>query len=859
MINLMPFVWRDHTRGRLVDSYRTRNLRRRSMKASGALIGLLITTAVSGLAQSDAPVLSNIDAGHPALQSSQLIHVAGGVYSSGQVAYGAVGTPLLLTGSDFGEGGSVWFIPYKNKVEDPNASPVQAPVSLWSETAITATVPPNTLTGLIEVISGGIPSNGLPFVVIQGTYSGACRTGQDANPVQIVTDSLHDGAVTQSYSATLRATGGSNSYLWSLLSGSLPQGLSLNSSGVISGTPISSASGSTFVVQVADTSTPQLYDAATLSINISTQAEATSGAALYGFSIQNTGGASGYDPAGNLVAYTDSVNGTWTFTYDSLNRLATASGSQADNPNPNYCWQYDNFGNRLWQTSSGTAFSSSDGGVNACPVSSGPSFGTSYYTSNQIADGLHTYDGAGNMTLDSTTGNSYLYDAEGRICAVRESIAGVTTMTQYIYDAEGLRVGKGSISTFSCDTSSNGFNPTTVYVLGPGGEQLTELTNISGTQTPSWHVAHTSVYAQGQQIATYDADLSGATEGNLYFQLSDWLGSRRQQTDYAGNPVLNFTNLPYGDGQSVIPISTTDIADATEHHFTGKERDAESGNDYFGARYYASTVGRFMSPDPAGPWAADVSDPQSWNFYAYARNNPLINVDLFGYDCVYLNDAGTGIDKNSIDTNSNSGECGDHGGYWVDGSFTSGTVYSNNNDVYLHGYDSSTGQLTDSYSNVVTANGNSSINTDVFSGPNLFAYIPTQPLPKNVLNGMVHSLNRSGQSDKIVGCVIAGESSGRSGAAARPPSTAKGLMQVNNPTAGDIARWYRSDFGGMSGGQLSSQMTDPGIAITAGTDLLRHKVGSGSLANGLGNYYGSNDPSADAAYASGVMGCAQKP
>ena len=63
----------------------------------------------------------------------------------------------------------------------------------------------------------------------------------------------------------------------------------------------------------------------------------------------------------------------------------------------------------------------------------------------------------------------------------------------------------------------------------------------------------------------------------------------------------------------------------------------------------------------------------------------------------------------------------------------------------------------------------------------------------------------------------------------------------------------------MSGGQLSSQMTDPAIAITAGTDLLSHKIGSGSLANGLGNYYGSNDPSANAAYAAGVMGCAQKP
>jgi len=64
--------------------------------------------------------------------------------------------------------------------------------------------------------------------------------------------------------------------------------------------------------------------------------------------------------------------------------------------------------------------------------------------------------------------------------------------------------------------------------------------------------------------------------------------------------VLNFTGLPYGDGLTTIPVSSTDAADATEHHFTSQVRDAESGNDYFGARYYSSSMGRFMSPD----WSA---------------------------------------------------------------------------------------------------------------------------------------------------------------------------------------------------------------------------------------------------------------
>ena len=65
---------------------------------------------------------------------------------------------------------------------------------------------------------------------------------------------------------------------------------------------------------------------------------------------------------------------------------------------------------------------------------------------------------------------------------------------------------------------------------------------------------------------------------------------------------------------------------------TGKERDAESGNDYFGARYYASTMGRFLSPDPLLN-SGRPGNPQTWNRYAYALNNPLRTIDPTGlYD-----------------------------------------------------------------------------------------------------------------------------------------------------------------------------------------------------------------------------------
>jgi RHS repeat-associated protein len=62
---------------------------------------------------------------------------------------------------------------------------------------------------------------------------------------------------------------------------------------------------------------------------------------------------------------------------------------------------------------------------------------------------------------------------------------------------------------------------------------------------------------------------------------------------------------------------------------SGKERDSQTGLDFFGARYFSSAQGRFTSPDE--PFADQhPGDPQSWNLYAYARNNPLKFVDLTG-------------------------------------------------------------------------------------------------------------------------------------------------------------------------------------------------------------------------------------
>jgi RHS repeat-associated protein len=75
--------------------------------------------------------------------------------------------------------------------------------------------------------------------------------------------------------------------------------------------------------------------------------------------------------------------------------------------------------------------------------------------------------------------------------------------------------------------------------------------------------------------------------------------------------------------------------DAVRSKFTGKQRDSESGLDNFGARYFTSSIGRFMTPD----WAARATavpyavfgDPQSLNLYGYVRNDPVSRADADGH------------------------------------------------------------------------------------------------------------------------------------------------------------------------------------------------------------------------------------
>jgi RHS repeat-associated protein len=397
---------------------------------------------------------------------------------------------------------------------------------------------------------------------------------------------------------------------------------------------------------------------------------------------------SGYAPNGNLLAYEDSVMGSWKFYYDTLNRLT--GGTSISGPYAGYtnCLAYDPYGNRIEYL-----FQANNTNCPTAPLSSTQQTAT-YSANNQLtsiaetmpivnnagtglnevtASGNPTYDASGNVTNDGV--NSYAYDGEGRLCAVKNDVVGGTPH-EYLYDATGMRVAVGTLNAWppycitppsnaagnSFTVMINGISYTFTlvkqYLLDKNGNQATELDG-SG----NW--VHSNVWIGGHTLATYDAR-------GLHFHLTDPLGSRRVQMSSAGVVEEYCWSLPFGESLSCVQTGLSSANDATEHHFTGKERDTESGLDYFGARYYASTMGRFLSPDPSGLEYADPTTPQSLNLYAYVRNNPLNNIDPSGMECVWddgsydaADDPDTG-EGNNGSGKSAADKCGRQGGTWED-------------------------------------------------------------------------------------------------------------------------------------------------------------------------------------------------
>ena len=249
--------------------------------------------------------------------------------------------------------------------------------------------------------------------------------------------------------------------------------------------------------------------------------------------------------AGKITSVYDALSGeSVVYQYDSLNRLISAAGSGWTQTQA-----YDGFGNLTGRTGTGSAQSTSM----STPADPATNRLTGY-----------TYDANGNLNI-----NSNMYDPENRVSFA--NAGGV----QYSYDAQNKRFWQATCTGYGNCYPNNGWVLSTesIMMFGADGKQIGTYSVSQGyTGTLQFTAANARVYFGGRLVAQ---------PGNLHVMqaaVQDRLGSVGKY-------------YPYGEDRSGQPGDDT-------VRFATYTRDSATGNDYADQRYYASTFGRFMTPDP---------------------------------------------------------------------------------------------------------------------------------------------------------------------------------------------------------------------------------------------------------------------
>jgi RHS repeat-associated protein len=290
---------------------------------------------------------------------------------------------------------------------------------------------------------------------------------------------------------------------------------------------------------------------------------------------------------GNVLTHTYSGGGlsyTQSFGYDPLNRLTTSSESGSSWSQTN---GYDRYGNRWIDLGSGSQ-------------------SLYFNASNNRITGWN-YDAASNLLNDGA--HSYSYDAENKI-------TDVDSVSAYIYDGAGQRVRKLVGENLR-------------FVYGVRGELIAEFSGSTGSLLKEY------IYGASGLLATIEP--TAVNSNGTRYTTPDHLGSPRVVTNSGASVISRHDYMPFGEelgagvGGRTMGMGFPGISDGLRQKFTKKERDNETGLDYFINRYYSSAQGRFTSVDPL-LGSGDTANPQTWNRYAYVVNNPTRLVDRYGLD-----------------------------------------------------------------------------------------------------------------------------------------------------------------------------------------------------------------------------------
>ncbi len=286
---------------------------------------------------------------------------------------------------------------------------------------------------------------------------------------------------------------------------------------------------------------------------------------------------------GQITQASDSLSGeTISYQYDSLKRLVSATSTPNAATTPaawTQTYQYDGFGNLTAKVLNGN--------TTAIPVNG---------STNRLTSAVYV-DANGNMTPGA--GVLPGYDVANRMASA-QLVSGGTEY--YGYAPDNKRIYR--------NTPNPVFRKIEWTFYGVYGEKL-GVFRLGGSPFGAWFsVVRTNVWFAGRLITE---DTTNPFASSLSAVMRDRLGSNR-----AGGARF----YPYGE-----EIGTATANDRTK--FATYTRDGVTGLDYADQRFYASSYGRFNTPDPFKA-SGFATDPASWNRYSYTRGDPDNRNDKHG-------------------------------------------------------------------------------------------------------------------------------------------------------------------------------------------------------------------------------------
>jgi Putative Ig domain len=318
-----------------------------------------------------------------------------------------------------------------------------------------------------------------------------------AVPLSITTTFLPSGNAGIAYSATLVAIGGVYPYTWSLTSGSLPNGLSLNSStGTIAGTPTTPGT-SNFTVQVADSETPPVTASAPLSVVINPGGSGNPGALTgnYAFYLNGFNSSGAWTLAGSFISdgnghitsgvvdgnsvtgqpFNTTISGTYWIAANGLNTITIQGQSYGP---VTFAFVLDSSANgRIIEYDDTTGQGSRGSGVlrKADP--------TAFSLSRLNGGYVFGMTGADNSALRFVDVGVFTL-ASGNItngaCDVNDGGTFQTCTFSGSVTTINAQTGRGLSTT----VGTFGTTHQAVYVVSPGEMVMEQIDSISGTQAP---------------------------------------------------------------------------------------------------------------------------------------------------------------------------------------------------------------------------------------------------------------------------------------------------------------------------------------------------------------------------------------